>query len=94
MLQGLGVFAFLFGHRLGAEGRLPTSREITRAAVDGSISVGVDIFFRLFLPWPNPYVDAALSSLLAGFLAGLADKKFGLYLGAAPGMVTGEGAFT
>jgi len=89
VVEGLGIFAFLFGHRLGAEGRLPTPEEITAAAIDGGISVGVDIFFQLYLPELNPYVDAALSSFLSGFLTGLTHRIWP-HEGFSPGLTAGS----
>lgn len=89
VIEGLGIFAFLFGHRLGAEGRLPTPKEITAAAIDGGISVGVDIFFQIYLPELNPYVDAALSRFLAGFLAGLTHRIWP-HEGFSPGLAVGS----
>ncbi|ACX52212.1 hypothetical protein Adeg_1086 [Ammonifex degensii KC4] len=68
VLDAIGIFAFLFGERLGQEERLPTPAELRDYLDYAGVSFGIDLL--LYAP-PHRPVNAYLSTAINAFLTGL-----------------------
>ncbi|RDV84031.1 hypothetical protein [Ammonifex thiophilus] len=78
LLDAIGIFAFLFGTRLGREERLPTSAELRDYLDYAGVSFGVDLL--LYAPPHRPvnvYLMTAIDAFLTGLAAGIMQRHRG-----------------